>query len=92
MSTSKVSRVEAIEWISVDNDMPDEGISVLVACGIDCDNDSSGLDVFEAVREDGVWKGPSGEYMEQRVCFWAEMPECKAMFFEVPIRSASTAS
>lgn len=63
---------EAINWIDVDDELPDEGISVLVACGVEAGKE---LDVFEAYKdsEKGGWTSPDN-CMVQFVRYWAEMP------------------
>jgi hypothetical protein len=63
---------EVITWKSVDDEMPDSDITVLVACGHPA-NES--LDVFEAFldAEKGGWSCPDG-CVAQHVRFWAEMP------------------
>lgn len=75
---------ECIEWVSVDDDLPDEDISVLVACGHPA-NES--LDVFEAIRdsEKGGWSSPDGCCV-QHVRYWAEMPVCQSHFSESAVR------
>ena len=63
--------VEQIEWISVKDDTPDDGIAVLVACGIE---GSDYCDVFEGQLIDGQWKSPESMNVKD-VLYWAEMPE-----------------
>jgi hypothetical protein len=63
---------ELIQWIAIEDDTPDDGILVLVACGHPA-NES--LDVFEAFLdgEKGGWSCPDG-CIAQHVRYWAELP------------------
>jgi hypothetical protein len=63
---------ETIAWKSIEDEMPDCDIVVLVACGHPA-NES--LDVFEAYfdSEKGGWSCPDG-CMAQHVRYWADMP------------------
>ena len=61
---------ETIVWNNAEDGSPDEGLTVLVACGHPA-NES--LDVYEAALEDGFWRSPDGCQC-QHVRYWAEMP------------------
>lgn len=64
--------VECIAWIDINEELPDDDICVLVACGVEGGTE---LDVFEAFKDSSKkgWSTPDG-CMAQNVRYWAEMP------------------
>ena len=60
------SITETIKWISVDDEMPDDEMTVLIA------GDEL---VWIAYHDAGDWIFDNGSKCTQRVTHWAEMPE-----------------
>ena len=54
-----------MKWISVEDELPDEGLSVLVW---------DGSDVWCCYLEDGQWRMASG-YPAVNITHWSDMPE-----------------
>jgi hypothetical protein len=63
---------ETIQWIDVDDRLPDDDISVLVACR---HKNATEYEVYEAYRDSnkGGWSSPD-MLTVQNVLYWAEMP------------------
>jgi len=59
--------VETITWVSVDKELPDEDIMVLVK------TTSLGESVWFGYLDSGVWTSAEG-FLAVDVRFWAEMP------------------
>lgn len=64
---------ETITWISIDDELPDEGITVLIAMSVEC---STCHDVDLGFLEDGKWSacGNDPACHDLPVTHWAEMP------------------